>query len=161
MRGCACGDRDGVSSPELGVAHVSCLAEQAKIMVAEAEENNLGLKEGKLRFARWSSCGLCEQKYHGVVCCALGWACWKTYVGRLEADSARRMAMTQLGNGLDAAKHREDALSVREAELSTLRGIGVPEGYVLIAQPGVSSASGRPAYVFQHAHPSAHRTTPW
>ena len=28
VRGCACGDRDGVSSPELGVAHVSCLAEQ-------------------------------------------------------------------------------------------------------------------------------------
>ena len=26
VRGCACGDRDGVSSPELGVAHVSCLS---------------------------------------------------------------------------------------------------------------------------------------
>jgi hypothetical protein len=32
VRGCACGDRDGVSSPELGVAHVSCLARQAKIL---------------------------------------------------------------------------------------------------------------------------------
>ena len=31
VRECACGDRDGVSSPELGVAHVSCLADQAKI----------------------------------------------------------------------------------------------------------------------------------
>merc|ERR1719343_567336 len=40
VRGCACGDRDGVSSPELGVAHVSCLARQAKELVAEAEENN-------------------------------------------------------------------------------------------------------------------------
>ena len=30
VRGCACGDRDGVSSPELGVVHVSCLARQAK-----------------------------------------------------------------------------------------------------------------------------------
>jgi hypothetical protein len=37
VRGCACGDRDGVSSPELGVAHVSCLALQAKILVAEAD----------------------------------------------------------------------------------------------------------------------------
>ena len=26
VRGCGCGDRHGVSSPELGVAHVSCLA---------------------------------------------------------------------------------------------------------------------------------------
>ena len=25
VRSCACGDREGVSSPELGVAHVSCL----------------------------------------------------------------------------------------------------------------------------------------
>ena len=32
VRGCACGDRDGVSSPELGVVHVSCLARQAKIL---------------------------------------------------------------------------------------------------------------------------------
>jgi hypothetical protein len=36
------------------------------------------------RWARWYSCSLCEQRYHGVVCCALGWACWKTYVGRPE-----------------------------------------------------------------------------
>ena len=42
MRGCACGDRDGVASGRTGVAHVSCLAEQAKILVAEADENNLG-----------------------------------------------------------------------------------------------------------------------
>ena len=50
VRGCACGDRDGVSSPELGVAHVSCLAEQAKILVAEAQENNLELPP---RWMRW------------------------------------------------------------------------------------------------------------
>ena len=30
VRGCACGDRDGVSSPELGVAHVTCLARQLR-----------------------------------------------------------------------------------------------------------------------------------
>ena len=35
VRGCAC---RGTS----GVAHVSCLVEQAKILIAEAEENNLG-----------------------------------------------------------------------------------------------------------------------
>ena len=42
VRGCACGDRDGVASGITGIAHVSCLMEQAKTLVAEAEENNLG-----------------------------------------------------------------------------------------------------------------------
>ena len=35
-------------------------------------------------WARWYTCSLCEQDYHGVVSCALGWACWKTYLGRPE-----------------------------------------------------------------------------
>ena len=30
-----------------------------------------------------------------------------------------------------------------------------------IAIHGSRSSSGWPAYVFQHAHPSAHATTPW
>ena len=38
------------------------------------------------RWTRWFTCSLCEQDYHGVVRCALGWACWKTYVGRPETD---------------------------------------------------------------------------
>ena len=79
------------------------------------------------RWARWDACSLCEQKYHGVVACALGWACWKTYLGRPEADQARNMAMTQLGNGLSEADHHEDALSVQEAELSMRRRLGAPE----------------------------------
>ena len=41
--------------------------------------------------------------------------------------------MTQLGNGL-SAKQLEDALSVREAELSTLRRIGAPLSAILAAQ---------------------------
>ena len=57
---------------------MSCLAEQAKILFAEAEENNLDDKVQNERFRRWESCSLCKQKYHGVVRCALGWACWKT-----------------------------------------------------------------------------------
>ena len=113
VRMCAC--RGGA-----GFAHVSCLARQAKILVAEAEENNLGLKALDGRWARWYSCSLCEQDYHGVVACALGWAAWKTYVGRPEADRVRFIA------------RRRDM-----------------------------SVSGRPTYVFQHAHPSAHLTTPW
>ena len=79
MRGCAC-------RGTAGFAHVSCLAEQAKILLAEAEENNLDDDRFMPRWHRWHTCSLCEQDYHGVVACALGWACWKTYVSRPETD---------------------------------------------------------------------------
>jgi len=84
-----------------GFAHVSCLAEQAKILIEDAEERDLGAKAFSERWARWGYCSLCEQEYHGDVKYALGWACWKTYVGRPEVDAARRMAMRRLRNLLD------------------------------------------------------------
>ena len=71
VRGCACRGTAGFS-------HILCLEEQAKILREEAEENNLDVRPS---WIRWSTCSLCEQEYHGVVACALGWACWKTYVG--------------------------------------------------------------------------------
>ena len=46
------------------------------------------------RWRRWHTCSLCEQKYHGVVRCALGWACWKTYLGRPETDVHKDPAST-------------------------------------------------------------------
>ena len=73
----------------------------------------------------WDRCSLCEQQYHGVVACALGWACWKTYVGRPETDWARVAAMNVLGTGLTEARQHEEALSVREAELFMLRRLGM------------------------------------
>ena len=103
-------------------------------MVAEAEENNLDHDALGERWARWYTCGLCEQDYYGFVDCALGWACWKTYLGRPEGDGARRLAMNVLANGLNQAGHHEDALPVREAELFMLRRVGAPEINVLIAQ---------------------------
>jgi hypothetical protein len=117
---------------------VSCLAEQAKILFAEAEENNLGNEVWNERFARWRRCSLCEQKYHGVVACALGWACWKTYVGRPEADQARGYAMTLLGLGLSAAGRNEDALSVCEAELAMKRSLGASEDAILVVQTNLA-----------------------
>ena len=120
VRGCAC-------RGTAGFAHVSCLAEQAKILVAEAEENNLD-KVTMRGGMRWHTCSLCEQNYHGVVRCALGWACWKAYVGRPEGDMID-LAMNLLGNGLSDAKHHEDALSVREAELAMMRRLGASEGH--------------------------------
>ena len=115
-------------------------------MCDEAEENNLDWGAKYPRFRRWDTCSLCEQKYHGVVGCALGWGSWKTYVGRAEADWARRLAMNLLGNGLAGARQDEEALSVREAQLSMMRRIGAPEEDVLVAQINVAttySALGR------------------
>ncbi len=133
VRGCSC-------RGTAGFAHVSCLAEQAKILVAEAQENNLGNKVVHERFARWHTCGLCEQGYHGVVYCALGWACWKTYVGRPETDVVRIMAMGTVGNGLCAADRHEDALIVKEAELATLRRLGVSESNILTVQSNLANS---------------------
>ena len=100
MRGCSC-------RGTAGFAHVSCLAEQAKILMDEVEENNLGDKVGHERFRRWQTCSLCKQDYHGVVHCALGWGCWKMYLGRPEGHTTRTAAMNLLGNGLSDADHDE------------------------------------------------------
>ncbi|CAH0373241.1 unnamed protein product [Pelagomonas calceolata] len=126
VRGCSC-------RGTAGFVHVSCLAEQAKILMDEAEENNLSGKVRTERFHRWHTCRLCEQQYHGVVSCALGWACWKTYLGRPEGDQVRSGAMTTLGSGLCDAKHYEEAVSVQEAELSMMRRLGDSE-HMLITQ---------------------------
>jgi hypothetical protein len=133
VRGCAC-------RGTAGFAHVSCLAEQAKILYAEAEDNNLDWDVKDPRWIRWSACSLCEQNYHGFVRCAMGWACWKTHLGRPEIDEVHDMAMNVLGNGLDEAGHHEDALAVREAELSILRRIGAPEEDLLTVQGNLASA---------------------
>jgi len=121
VRGCAC-------RGTAGVAHVSCLMEQAKILVAEGEENH----SDDSQWHRWYRCSLCEQKYHGDVNCALGWACWKTYLGRPETDWTRSAAMTQLGNGLDDVRLYEDSLSVKEAELAMHRRLGASEEEMLV-----------------------------
>ena len=132
VRGCSC-------RGTAGFAHVSCLAEQAKILVAEAEENNLGDKALDARWWRWTTCSLCEQRYHGVVKCALGWACWKTYVGRPETNWNRSSAMTLLGTGLTAAARHEDALSVGEAGLAMKRRLGASEEEILGAQTNLAT----------------------
>ena len=132
VRGCAC-------RGTAGFAHVSCLAEQAKILVAEVEENNLGDEVLQARFLRWSECSLCKQQYHGVLRCALGWACWKTFVGRPEKDWVHASAMCGLANGLSEANLHEAALSVEEVRLSMLRRIGASEERVLISQGNLAN----------------------
>ncbi len=132
VRGCSC-------RGTAGFAHVSCLAEQAKIWMDEAEENNLDFKVKEARWMRWAYCGLCEQRYHGVVACALGWACWKTYLGRPESERARIAAIIELGIGLYAAGHYEDASVVQKADLATLRRIGASESSILDVQSNLAN----------------------
>ena len=132
VRGCAC-------RGTAGFAHVSCLAEQAKILIAEALENNL-IDELAKRWTRWRTCSLCEQDYHGVVMCALGCACWNTYVERPETDQVRSLAMTALGNGLSEAGHHEDALSVGETELAMQRRVGASEAGILAVQNNIAAS---------------------
>ncbi len=89
---------------------------------------------------------MCEQEYHSVVACALGWACWKTNLGRAgtpEADWSRDAAMGLLGNGLSRAGHDEDALSVREAELAMNRRLGASEEWMLYAQNNLANTYER------------------
>ena len=94
------------------------------------------------RFQRWYACSLCEQRYHGVVRCALGWACWKTYLGRPETAWIRAAAMTALGNGLTEAGQYEDALSVQEAELAMKRRLRAIEDEILTAQGNLAISYG-------------------
>ena len=107
-------------------------------MYDEGEENNLGPKVLTERVKRWSTCSLCEQKYHGVVACALGGACWKTYVGRPERNSVRMSAMRNLGSGLSAAARHAAALSVKEADLAMRRRLGDPENNILAVQSNLA-----------------------
>ena len=114
VRMCAC---RGAS----GIAHLSCLARQAKILVQEAEERNLNTAAFNTRWRLWDTCRLCKQDYHGVVACALGWACWKTYLGRPQRDSNRQLAMSvpyRLGGKIARATQPEP---VRRRE-KTFRG---------------------------------------
>ncbi len=132
VRGCSC-------RGTAGFAHVSCLAEEAKILVAEGLEDNLDPKAKEMRWGRWHTCSLCEQSYHGVVQCALGWASWKTYLGRPETEPARIAAMTELGIGLFEAGRHEDALVVQKADLATLLRIGASESSILDVQSNLSN----------------------
>ena len=136
VRGCACHTTEGF-------VHVSCLAEQAKVLVKEAGENRLGDKVMNERWVRWYSCSLCKQEYHGEVRCALGWAYWKTYMSRPEENSFQRGAMNLLGLSLTESGHHEDALSVGEALLFMMRRLGISGERMLATQSNLAITYGR------------------
>ena len=55
-------------------------------------------------------------------------------LGRPETNQTQRLAMSVLGNGLTAAGHDEDSLTVQEARLSLMRRLEDSEGNILIVQ---------------------------
>jgi len=66
------------------------------------------------------------------------------YVGRPDVEHAGGPpcwigAMTELGNGLFAAGHHEDALSVQEAELAVKLRVGASENKMLIVQTNLAT----------------------
>ena len=61
-------------------------------------------------------------------------------MGRPEEDFARCGAINILGNFLSSAEHHEDALSVKEAELSTRRRFGDSENNILAVQTNLANS---------------------
>lgn len=82
------------------------------------------------QWKRWHTCSLCEHLHHGVVRCALGWACWRTYASstgpwhRANKISALRI----LGGSLAVSGFEEESLALQKAELAflELNSRGVP-----------------------------------
>jgi hypothetical protein len=116
------------------------LAEQAKVLVTEAEENKLGAKVMNDRLNRWHTCSLCEKRYYGVVRCALGWACWKTYVGRPEGHWAQNVAMTVLALGVGAGQRHQEQIEILESQLAGQLRRGDRERDVLITRTNIALA---------------------
>ena len=108
VRGCGC-------KGSQGHAHITCLAKQAQLKVEEGEATNAA--DMAARWSRWTRCAICDQNYRGVVSCALGWACWRSYVQRPMEAPAKRAALTTLGSGLMDGDRASEALTVFQAQL--------------------------------------------
>jgi len=107
---------------QAGLAHVACLVRQAEMSVKEMEEWGTGMG-----IRKWQRCFDCGEMFHGVVALTLGWACWKTYLGRPEWDGYSCYAMQILANALRTVRRPEEALPVIEASLAVLRRFSPPD----------------------------------
>ena len=85
VRGCAC-------RGAAGYTYMSCLVRQAQIATGDLDD----FDNSDAAWDKWTMCGLCKQDFHGVVVNAIGWACWKTYVGFPEAHDIRQSALSTL-----------------------------------------------------------------
>ena len=114
VRGCAC-------RGSMGAAHLSCLAQQARLANEDDPSHTGAVEDLDLRMGRWQTCRLCWQRYHGVVACALGWRCWQTYAMLHPGDIRRFMAMGVLGTALIEGKRSKEALSLLQTSLADCR----------------------------------------
>jgi len=64
-------------------------------------------------------------------------------MGRPETNQTQRLAMSVLGNGLTAAGHDEDSLTVQEARLSLMRRLGYSEEGLLTMQENLAVSYAR------------------
>ena len=113
---------------------MSCLVRQAEMSVKEIEEWGTGMGMRK-----WEKCFDCGQFFHGAVFLALGWAGWKTYLGRPETDGFRYVAISILGKALRPSRPKE-ALQVLEAQLALNRRYwSRDEESILIAQSSLAN----------------------
>ena len=103
----------------------------------------MGVEAKNARWDRWDTCSLCEQRYHGVVKCALGWACWKTYLGLPETHQTFSVAMGLLGNALGSASRHEERLGVLEALWSVYMRRGAPQDHLLAVRANIAVCHGR------------------
>ena len=129
VRGCAC-------RGTAGFAHVSCLAEQAKILVAEAEENNLDDKVLG-RGGNGGSRVVCASKTTTALGGRARVGVLEDYVGRPETDQLRANC-DESSLGMVYTMQRTTTrtrCSVQEAELSmNQRRTGAPEEDMLVLQ---------------------------
>ena len=133
VRGCAC-------RGAAGVAHVSCLAKQAKILCDEVDDSDDERYDES--WNKWNKCGMCKQHYHGMAINALGWAYWKSYVGLPEADDKRCAALRALSHCI-AVDDRDgaSAICIHQANIDSVRRF-MPdeEGLLLHAQTNLALA---------------------
>ena len=122
VRGCAC-------RGAAGLAHVSCLTKQAKIATDEADPDDDDVWDAS--WDKWTTCGVCKQEHHGVVMNALGWACWKSYVGRPEGNDERRTALTTLSFGISS--DTEASICIHEAHLDCVRRFAPDDEFDLLS----------------------------
>jgi len=108
---------------------------QAEMSVKEIEEWGTG--HG---IQKWERCFDCGQRFHGPVQLALGWACWKTYLGRSDRDQRYTQSMGILGGALRLNDQPEEALPVLEANLALKRRYwSHNEQSILMAQSDLAS----------------------
>ena len=127
-------------SPELGVA--PCRAWRAgKGIDRGGRGEQFGSRRCLTRFMmrRVETRSLCRQRYHGVVGARFSWG-WKTSRGPAGDGQGSTLAMTQLGHGLFAVDHREEAVSVREAEHAMERRLGGSVDNILTVQGNLAGA---------------------